>query len=183
MATNLADMANALLDFVMALIRDPDAAARYAADPAGALAAAGLTGVTIADVNNLIPVLSDSLAAANPGFGRPADLDPGAGNVWLSGAAAAAFDAFEVGPAAEPATPPTVIISGEPLSDDALRAGAEADLEGTPIPAPPVQSVTTDWADEVSWSDQTHTDTPLIDAPDMDSGGGPQSATGDPSGF
>lgn len=32
-------MANTLLDFVMSLVRDPEAAARYAADPAQAIAA------------------------------------------------------------------------------------------------------------------------------------------------
>ena len=36
-------MANSLLDFVMSLVRDPDAAARYAADPAAAIADAHLT--------------------------------------------------------------------------------------------------------------------------------------------
>ena len=52
-------MANSLLDFVMSLVRDPDAAARYAADPTQAIADANLTGVTSADVSNLIPVVSE----------------------------------------------------------------------------------------------------------------------------
>src|SRR5262245_1492977 len=87
-------MANTLLDFVMSLVRDPDAAARYAADPAQAIADAHLTDVTSADVNNLIPVVSESLSMAAPagnldGFGAES-----AGNVWASGAATAAFDAF-----------------------------------------------------------------------------------------
>ena len=34
-------MANSLLDFVMSLVRDPDAAAHYAADPAQALGGGG----------------------------------------------------------------------------------------------------------------------------------------------
>ena len=59
-------MANALLDFVMSVVRDPDAAARYAADPAQAIADANLTDVTSADVNNLIPVVSESLSMAVP---------------------------------------------------------------------------------------------------------------------
>ena len=45
-------MANSLLDFVMSLVRDPDAAAAYAADPAQAIADANLTDVTSVDVNN-----------------------------------------------------------------------------------------------------------------------------------
>jgi len=81
-------MANSLLDFVMSLVRDPDAAARYAADPSQAIAEAHLTDVTTVDVNNLIPVVSESLSMATPGGGA-ADH-----NVWASGAATAAFDAF-----------------------------------------------------------------------------------------
>ncbi|ORB31503.1 Rv0340 family IniB-related protein [Mycolicibacterium parafortuitum] len=88
-------MANSLLDFVMTLVRDPEAAARYAADPARALAEADLTDVTSADVQNLIPVVAESLSTtvSSPG------LDPFAAepvdNVWASGAATAAFDAFD----------------------------------------------------------------------------------------
>jgi hypothetical protein len=84
-------MANELLDFVMSLVRDPEVAARYAADPAGAIAAANLANVTSADVNNLIPMVADSLSMAAPTFGAPDTA-----NVWASGAATAAFDAFDV---------------------------------------------------------------------------------------
>jgi hypothetical protein len=87
-------MANSLLDFVMSLVRDPDAAAQYAADPAQAIANAHLTDVTSADVNNLIPVVSESLATAAPSAGLDAFDAAPAGNVWASGAATAAFDAF-----------------------------------------------------------------------------------------
>jgi len=88
-------MANELLDFVMALVRDPDAAAQYASDPAQAIAAANLTDVTSADVNNLIPMVSDSLSMAAPAFGAESAIDTVVdSNVWTSGAATAAFDAF-----------------------------------------------------------------------------------------
>ena len=87
-------MANSLLDFVLSLVRDPEAAARYAADPAAAIADAHLTGVTSADVDNLIPMVADSMAASAPGFHGSA-VQPDSGNVWTTGAAAAAFDAFE----------------------------------------------------------------------------------------
>ncbi|MBU9762700.1 hypothetical protein FR943_02380 [Mycobacterium sp. TNTM28] len=89
-------MANSLLDFVMSLVRDPDAAARYAADPAQAIADAHLADVTSADVNNLIPVVSESLSmtGSNGGWGDLGASDDG-GNVWASGAATAAFDAFD----------------------------------------------------------------------------------------
>lgn len=87
-------MANSLLDFVMSLVRDPDAAARYAADPGQAITDADLTDVTSVDVNQLIPVVAESLSAAVPTVGgEDFGLEP-AGNVWASGAATAAFDAF-----------------------------------------------------------------------------------------
>src|SRR5215469_12986627 len=87
-------MANSLLDFVMSLVRDPDAAAAYAADPAQAIADARLSDVTSVDVNNLIPVVSESLSMAMPSTGTDAVVDDHASNVWTSGAATAAFDAF-----------------------------------------------------------------------------------------
>jgi hypothetical protein len=88
-------MANELLDFVMSLVRDPDAAAAYAADPAQAIADADLTDVTSVDVNNLIPVVSESLSMAVPSTGTDGLADDQSGNVWASGAATAAFDAFD----------------------------------------------------------------------------------------
>jgi hypothetical protein len=87
-------MANSLLDFVISLVRDPEAAARYAANPAQAIADAHLTDVTSIDVNNLIPVVSDSLSMAGPPGGVTGMQVPDHGNVWASGAATAAFDAF-----------------------------------------------------------------------------------------
>lgn len=87
-------MANALLDFVMSLVSDPDAAAHYAADPAQAIADANLTGVTTADVNHLIPVVSESVSSVAPTTGLDAFGADAANNVWTSGAATDAFDAF-----------------------------------------------------------------------------------------
>lgn len=87
-------MANALLDFVMSLVSDPDAAASYAADPAQAIADANLAGVTTADVDHLIPVVTESVSAA-PAAGLDAFGADAASNVWTSGAAAEAFQAFD----------------------------------------------------------------------------------------
>jgi hypothetical protein len=87
-------MANSLLDFVMSLVRDPDAAAHYAADPAQAIADANLTDVTSADVNHLIPVVAESLSSTLPSTGADPFAADAAHNVWTSGAATAAFDAF-----------------------------------------------------------------------------------------
>jgi hypothetical protein len=88
-------MANSLLDFVMSLVSDPDAAAAYAADPAQAIADANLTDVTSVDVNHLIPVVAESLSTAVPSTGTEGLVDDPSGNVWTSGAATAAFDAFD----------------------------------------------------------------------------------------
>ncbi|KUI28672.1 hypothetical protein AU195_00215 [Mycobacterium sp. IS-1496] len=116
-------MANSLLDFVMSLVRDPDAAARYAADPAAAIADAQLTDVTSVDVDNLIPVVTESMPMATPSTG----LDPfgaeAAGNVWSSGAATAAFDAF-----ADPAPAAAVIDTASAVIDtsDAFDPAVDA---------------------------------------------------------
>ncbi|MDR3659502.1 MAG: Rv0340 family protein [Mycobacterium sp.] len=90
-------MANPLLDFVMSVVRDPDVAAHYAADPNGAIADANLSGVTTADVAHLIPVVTESLGSMSSAAGGVPSAglgDPGV-NVWSSGAATAAFDAFD----------------------------------------------------------------------------------------
>ena len=123
-------MANSLLDFVMSLVRDPDAAARYAADPSGAIADADLTGVTSADVNNLIPMVTDSLDSASmlaPAGGVDALIaDPGS-NVWASGAATAAFDAFgDHAPTA--VVDQAHAVAGDVISqpDQAFQTGTEA---------------------------------------------------------
>lgn len=122
-------MANALLDFVMALARDPAAAARYSADPAGILAAAGLPGVTAADVDDLMPMVADSLAMSRPDLGGPGVADGNDPNVWASGAAAVAFDAF--GPF-EPVTPPGPAVAAAPVVD--ARGPAEVPA-GPELPA------------------------------------------------
>lgn len=127
-------MANALLDFVMSLVRDPQAAARYAADPAQAIADAHLTGVTSADVNHLIPMVSDSLSMSSPaGTGGAAEH----GNVWASGAATAAFDAF---PAHVPVQEPAGASGQGPTGhviDHPPAGGGDAPGAGTePHPVP-----------------------------------------------
>ncbi|MGE2692178.1 Rv0340 family IniB-related protein [Mycolicibacterium pulveris] len=89
-------MANSLLDFVMSVVRDPDIAARFAADPDQVLADANLTNVTSADVHALIPVVSESMSTlvTAPATAELDGLGEAATNVWASGAATAAFDAF-----------------------------------------------------------------------------------------
>jgi hypothetical protein len=117
-------VANTLLDFVISLVRDPDAAARYATNPAQSIADAHLTDVTSADVNNLIPMVTDSLSmtpSAGSGSGvQAADH----ANVWASGAAAAALDAFT------PHSPAGVV-------DPHGSAGSVIHQPSMPAPVPP----------------------------------------------
>lgn len=141
-------MANELLDFVISLVRDPAAAAHYAADPAGAIADAHLTGVTSADVGNLLPVVSDSLSMAAPTFDTP---DPGVGNVWTSGAATAAFDAFTAHDAGVHDWSPTVIDAPPvPAEATAYTPSGASDLPDSPHPEPPA------FADDPVWAAQEH---------------------------
>ncbi|WP_313675495.1 Rv0340 family IniB-related protein [Mycolicibacterium sp.] len=157
-------MGNSLLDFVMALVRDPATAARYAADPAGTLADAhladpNLTGVTIADVNSLIPVVTDSLSATTPGFGDAA----AAANVWTSGAAAAAFDAFDIhipGLGAEPdaappapaVTPPSPAPSEHPGTQSAAQLPGLTPPDDATVPSG-FEPVGPDFVDDAGWHD------------------------------
>lgn len=128
----------------MALVRDPEIAARYAADPSAVLADAHLAGVTIADVNNLIPVVTDSLAASTPGFGMAAGAGADPGNVWTSGAAAAAFDAFDIHiPAPDEVHQAAIVLP---------PADVPADRQGGDLPADqpefdqPLEPAGSDWA-------------------------------------
>ena len=149
-------MGNSLLDFVMALVRDPDAAARYAADPAGALAEAHLPGITATDVANLIPVVTDSLAMTTPDLAAIGDVaSVWTTNVWTSGAAAAALDAFDVPhPAAmaPPAAPQVVVAPVDHVLDvpDLSRPGPVPDeILLDPLPGhPPLEPAAQEWADE-----------------------------------
>lgn len=145
-------MANPLLDFVMSVVRDPDVAAHYAADPAGAIADANLSGVTTADVAHLIPVVSESLGAVSSvaggvptaGFG-----DPGV-NVWTSGAATAAFDAFDAFDTHVP-----TVVSPQVISDPDL-GGFDSG------PVLPAHEAVPDLA--VSDDLGLHSDVPVVDA-------------------
>jgi hypothetical protein len=121
-------MANELLDFVMSLVRDPDAAARYAGNPDQAIADAHLTDVTSADVNNLIPVVSESMSMAAPAFGAESGTDA---NVWASGAATAAFDAFS-----EHLPAPAFVDTHQTVLDQVTQPGTGADPFGGPAAEP-----------------------------------------------
>jgi len=164
-------MANSLLDFVMSLVRDPDAAARYAADPAGAIADAHLTDVTSADVNNLIPMVADSLSGPITGGGFGPGAGAGDGNVWASGAATAAFDAFDHLPAATAPDAHSVITDVAQHADQApalisdlgVDPGAlnlpdsAAQVTDTLVDHGVAPDVAQDWVDPSAW-DHSHVD-------------------------
>jgi len=119
-------MANSLLDFVMSLVRDPDAAARYAENPDQAIIDANLTNVTSADVSNLIPVVTESLGGSVPTTGGEGIVDI-ADNIWASGAATAAFDAFDDQlPVQAVDDVHTAITESVDSPDQALDAGLDA---------------------------------------------------------
>ncbi|AKK25792.1 IniB N-terminal domain-containing protein [Mycobacterium sp. EPa45] len=163
-------MANSLLDFVMSLVRDPDAAARYAADPAGAIADAHLTDVTSADVSNLIPMVADSLSGPVSGGGFGPGPAAGDGNVWASGAATAAFDAFDHLPAAVTAPEVHSVITEVAQHADqapSLITDLGVDPGALDLPGAAAQVTDTvldhgvspdaghDWADPAAW-DHSH---------------------------
>jgi hypothetical protein len=124
-------MANSLLDFVISLVRDPDAAARYAANPARSIADAHLTHVTSADVNNLIPMVSDSLSMASSAGTTSGPPVADHGNVWASGAAAAALDAFT------PHPPAGVVGQHGPATSVISQPSTPAPADAPTDPGPP----------------------------------------------
>ncbi|WJL94832.1 IniB N-terminal domain-containing protein [Microbacterium sp. ET2] len=59
MTTPLATIADALIEFILSLLNDPDAAAEYDANPEAALASAGLAECTAEDVRAVAPIIVD----------------------------------------------------------------------------------------------------------------------------
>lgn len=154
-------MANSLLDFVMSVVRDPDTAARFAADPDQAISDANLTNVTSADVQALIPVVSESMSSLVTDVPTVAGLDglgEAATNVWASGAATAAFDAFgddvpvSVVDDAHAVIVDHVTVVDEP--DEALHSGLDM-LDDVDVPAPVIDDIPADAA---------HTENEPVDA-------------------
>src|SRR6218665_1732229 len=69
MASPLETIADALIAFILSLIRDPQAAAEFAADPAGGLAGHNLSDACMGDLAVVRPVIidrSDVVARTQP---------------------------------------------------------------------------------------------------------------------
>jgi hypothetical protein len=154
-------MANALLDFVLSLVRDPDAAARYAENPQQAIADAHLTDVTSVDVNNLIPVVSESLSMAAPAFS--ADLTDA--NVWASGAATAAFDAFS-----DPILGPAVVDARELVFDQPDVTPLDTSVDQFDNPLPDAHAFDAAALDQPIAALESHDGTPAADQMSVDPG-------------
>lgn len=155
-------MANELLDFVMSLVRDPDAAARYGENPQQAIADAHLTDVNSVDVNNLIPVVSESLSMAAPTYGADAVGDA---NVWASGAATAAFDAFS-----EHLPTPVVVDTHDFIIDQPTVPAFDPGIEQFADPVPELPSYDAGTLDEPLVTPEVHDVGPVIDSGGIDPG-------------
>jgi hypothetical protein len=59
MSVTLATIADALIEFILSLLRDPEAQAEFASDPEGALAARGLSNASAADVCAVAPIIAE----------------------------------------------------------------------------------------------------------------------------
>jgi len=59
MSSPVATIADALIAFILSLLRDPDAAENFAEDPQGAMAENGVQGASLSDVRDVKPVIVD----------------------------------------------------------------------------------------------------------------------------
>lgn len=59
MTTPMATITDALIEFILSLLGDPDAAASFAEDPEGSFESAGLGDICAADVRSVAPVIVD----------------------------------------------------------------------------------------------------------------------------
>jgi hypothetical protein len=76
-----------LQEFVLNLIYDPAARSAFEVDPEQALHAAGLSDITAADVQQVIPLVVDSAPVTGlPGLGGADDLTTGVANLDVAGA-------------------------------------------------------------------------------------------------
>ncbi|WP_415639086.1 IniB N-terminal domain-containing protein, partial [Prescottella defluvii] len=79
---------NAVLDFILRLLRDEDAAAAYCANPQAALSAAGLGDVCHADIAAVAPMAAESGLFGSAGADLGAILAAGTGAAGSLGVAA-----------------------------------------------------------------------------------------------
>ncbi|BDV31934.1 IniB N-terminal domain-containing protein [Microbacterium terricola] len=71
MSLTLATVADALIEFILSLLRDPDAQAEFDADPEGALAARGLQHAGPSDVAAVAPIIIERTHVVQVGVPQP----------------------------------------------------------------------------------------------------------------
>ena len=81
MSTVIATMANALIEFILSLLRDPEVAEEFAADPEGTLHSRGLEGVTYSDMCAVLPMVYDNPQVVQRTDPAPAPSGGGGGEV------------------------------------------------------------------------------------------------------
>jgi hypothetical protein len=73
--------ATSLLDFILRLLKDPQAQAEFRASPEQVLAANGLTGVSAADIRDTLPLVTDNrFVGLNSSHTLPPSVVPSAGD-------------------------------------------------------------------------------------------------------
>lgn len=143
MSVTLATIADALIEFILSLLRDPEAAAEFEKDPEAALSSRGLGNATAADVCAVAPVIAERAQVVPVPDPRPSPPDPPSPtvreinaitnsfsyiddrdtvldqsvnqNIWANGDVTQVFDQE------------AVVASG----DDAMAAGDDATVENT----------------------------------------------------
>lgn len=76
MSVTLATIADALIEFILSLLRDPEAAAEFERDPEAALSSRGLGNATAADVCAVAPVIAERAQVVPVPEPRPSPPDP-----------------------------------------------------------------------------------------------------------
>ncbi|GEP47184.1 hypothetical protein FVP74_03480 [Microbacterium saccharophilum] len=76
MSTVISTIANALIEFILSLLRDPDTAAEFEADPEATLTNRGLDGVSYADVCSVLPLVYDHPSVVQRSDPTPASTPP-----------------------------------------------------------------------------------------------------------
>lgn len=78
MSVTMGTIADALIEFILSLLRDPEAAAEFDKDPDAALASRGLSSVSAADVCGVAPIIADrsGVVPAPAPAAKPVPVEP-----------------------------------------------------------------------------------------------------------
>lgn len=76
MSVTLATIADSLIEFILSLLRDPETAAEFDADPEAALASRGLSNVSAADVCAVAPIVAERDHVAPTPAPKPTPVEP-----------------------------------------------------------------------------------------------------------